>query len=258
MNLPQNHKIEIPKELLEQMEKDKPSSDPSYWAKSSCTTCQGRGKLGKIKVVLPGNNVIEQEESLCHCARKHYQKWQEEWMTTHRPAPEKKPSNGNGHKPVPVARVMERLDRLDDQLSEMKTEAHQLALFLDALPHKEKLSQIETSIQQQEETRVAVQDQIQKMEAEAVELRQRAALLVKQATELENGAANLSNRIIPEINKELGVLHAEQDKVKREHHTHAHKWSRQYRILEDRIDKLSKRRERVARDGGIPQETQGA
>lgn len=255
MNLPQNHKIEIPKELAEQMEKDKPSSDPAHWAKSSCTTCHGRGKLGKIKMVLPGNNVIEQEETLCHCARKNYQKWQEEWLAAHRPAPEKK-SNGNGHKTVPVAHVMGRLDRLDDQLSEMKTEAHQLVMFLDALPHKEQLVKIEAGIKQQEETRASVLEQVQRMEAEAVELRQRAALLSKQAAELENGAANLTHKVVPEINKDLGTLQVEQEKVRREYHAHAHKWSRQYRILEDKIGKLSKRRERVARDGGISQQTQ--
>jgi hypothetical protein len=247
-------KIEIPKELLEQMDKEQPSTEPSYWAKPNCTTCLGRGKLGKIKTVLPGggNNVIEQDESTCYCALRRFKKWQDEWLAAHRPVPVK-PANGNGtSKPAPpVTRTLERLDRIDDMLAEMKGEAHQLATFIDSLPQKTRLEDIDREIGGHQEGRASTEDQSRTMDERAKGLREQAALLVKQATELEHGAAYLRDKVVPEFNKNLGTLTAEQERVRREYHAQAHKWGRKYRILEDKITKLERRRSRVAQDGGI-------
>jgi len=250
-------KIEIPKELLEQMDKEQPSTDPKYWAKSSCKMCQGLGKLGKIRTVLPGggNNIIEQEESACYCARERHKKWQNKWLAAHRPAPVK-PTNGNGsRKPTPpVTRTLERLDRLDDMLAEMKGEAHQLAVYIDSLPQKVQLEQMAQGLKEHQEDRKAAEDQSKSMDERATELREQAALLTKQATELERGAAHLRNKVVPDFNKELGVMQINHDRVRKEYHTQAHSWGRKYRILAAKIEKLERRRARVAQEGGIPLE----
>ena len=247
-------KIEIPKELIEQMEKERPSTEPKFWAKRGCTSCHGEGKLGKIKTVLPGggNNVIEQNESICICALRRSRKWEDEWLTAHRPAPVR-PANGGTSKPTPpVTRTLERLDRIDDMLAEMKGEAHQLASFIADLPQRAQMEQVEQNFQKLEEDCKAAEDQSKSMDERAASLREQAALLTKQATELERGALRLRDKVVPEFNKQIGTLGVDHDRLRKEYHAQAHTWGRKYRILEAKIMKLERRRARVAQEGGIP------
>lgn len=74
---------ELPEHILIEMEKDKPSPEPSYWAKSSCKHCYGRGVIGTVTTRVKGNNTICQHQ-LCSCALKKYEKWQEQWLVNRR------------------------------------------------------------------------------------------------------------------------------------------------------------------------------
>lgn len=67
---------EYPKHLLDEADKLKPSSDPSYWAKKGCKDCCGRGIVGTTTQILKGNNRV-QHQLVCHCTRKRYRTWLE-------------------------------------------------------------------------------------------------------------------------------------------------------------------------------------
>ena len=67
---------DIAPHILAELEADKPSDDPAYWAKSSCKNCFGRGIIGTIKTTFAQDNTLQQK-LLCDCARKKYRKWLE-------------------------------------------------------------------------------------------------------------------------------------------------------------------------------------
>lgn len=64
---------------LEESEKAKPSSEPSFWAKRSCKDCYGRGIVGKNTLTLPGNNKTT-FDLLCVCSKKNFKKWRDAWI----------------------------------------------------------------------------------------------------------------------------------------------------------------------------------
>jgi hypothetical protein len=68
---------DIPPHILKELEAEKPSIDPAYWAKSSCKECHGRGIVGNIKSSFGKGNVVTQQ-LICSCAQKKYRKWLEQ------------------------------------------------------------------------------------------------------------------------------------------------------------------------------------
>ncbi len=67
---------DVQQHILERLTKDKPSSDPSYWAKHNCKYCYGRGVEGKVTVKLKDGNTFV-DEPMCVCAKKKWIKWRE-------------------------------------------------------------------------------------------------------------------------------------------------------------------------------------
>lgn len=68
----------LTEKAIEESEKAKPSSDPLYWAKSSCNHCYGRGLLGKVTVVIESNTVVQ--HAICSCVRRRFTKWRDAWV----------------------------------------------------------------------------------------------------------------------------------------------------------------------------------
>ena len=56
-------------EFIRFIEEQNPSQDPKYWAKRSCTKCNGRGILGTLR------NVSGEKLLPCSCTSKNYSKW---------------------------------------------------------------------------------------------------------------------------------------------------------------------------------------
>lgn len=71
--------------LLES-EKNKPSSDPAWWAKRGCNRCLGRGVIGMVSHKV-GNNTIKNGQ-ICSCASRRFVKWRNDYVAkyveTHR------------------------------------------------------------------------------------------------------------------------------------------------------------------------------
>lgn len=73
-----SHKINIGSIALLEAEKAKPSADPAYWSKKSCSKCYGRGIIGKMTIKIETNTIIN--DYLCFCARKNFVKWRDQWV----------------------------------------------------------------------------------------------------------------------------------------------------------------------------------
>lgn len=70
------YEADVQKHILDKLEKDKPSSEASYWAKSNCKYCYGRGVEGKVTVKMKDGNTFV-NEPMCICAKKKWLKWRE-------------------------------------------------------------------------------------------------------------------------------------------------------------------------------------
>lgn len=68
----------VQEQAILESEKAKPSSEPSFWAKSSCNQCYGRGVTGTIRQKVDSN--IVQHQQLCLCAKKRFVRWRDEWV----------------------------------------------------------------------------------------------------------------------------------------------------------------------------------
>jgi len=71
---------ELPKHILEAMQKDSPSTSPEYWAKSSCKHCCGRVEIGEHTLAPQKSGTMITHKLLCICARKNWKKWQDNWL----------------------------------------------------------------------------------------------------------------------------------------------------------------------------------
>ena len=98
---------ELQKALQAQYDKDRkefsqaaqdftPSHEPSYWAKSSCSKCYGRGIMGKKHIFMPRTaaqsvrgedgkktytNSITTVDVRCSCTARSYKRWLAEFRT---------------------------------------------------------------------------------------------------------------------------------------------------------------------------------
>lgn len=66
--------------LLES-ERNKPSSDPSFWAKRGCKRCHGTGICGIVTHKV-GSNTVKNGQ-ICDCASKRFVKWRNDYVATY-------------------------------------------------------------------------------------------------------------------------------------------------------------------------------
>jgi hypothetical protein len=65
------------KAFAERLDKENPSTEPSYWAKKSCKKCYGRGIEGTITTSSRGGNSFKRQ-LICSCVNKSHQKWRKQ------------------------------------------------------------------------------------------------------------------------------------------------------------------------------------
>lgn len=66
--------------LLES-ERNKPSSEPKWWAKRSCTKCYGTGVFGTVTQKV-GTNTVKNGQ-ICVCASKRFVKWRNDYVAAY-------------------------------------------------------------------------------------------------------------------------------------------------------------------------------
>ena len=128
----------IPQHLMEEMQKDKPSDEASYWAKSGCKFCHGRGVIGAVTTVQGDNNLIKHGQ-LCVCAQRSWKKWEEDWLEARKP----KPSNGKKKGPTEEERfelIRPRLEKINDRIFALQSEMATLDVKIKEMPQHEVIS----------------------------------------------------------------------------------------------------------------------
>lgn len=68
----------LTEKAIVESEKVKPSSQPSYWAKRSCSKCYGRGIVGVITQKI-GTNTIKNEQ-ICNCSSNRFKRWRDDFV----------------------------------------------------------------------------------------------------------------------------------------------------------------------------------
>jgi archaellum component FlaC len=252
--------VRYPQHLLEAMEKDKPSKDPSYWAKNSCRDCFGRGIIGRTsKVAGDGNTLIT--EQLCHCVKKAFASWQDRWVEAHQP-------NGEtGANEVTVSAldtrlqaspVEERIERIDALCRPLREEIDILKLRRDAIPDELGLSTVgDKVLEAQQAVHQAVEDMSRVMrdadvlDAKANELYVEVKTLRHQAELLRTVERSKQQLILDQRTGELRVCEGDLERSKEKCARELHKVQKKIREFEDKLDRLEERRHRILKEHSL-------
>ena len=250
--------VKYPQHILEAMEKDKPSKEPSYWARKGCHDCFGKGILGNITRDVGGGNKIVNEQ-LCSCVRKAFVVWQEKWMIEHE-VEQKLPgisvsalSNSLGKTPME-----ERIERIDELCAGIKEEIRKLNDRKEAFPQEVGLPALEEGVTAARESIEQAHEDIANVLHEADILDSRANELYAEVKTLRHGAEVL--RSVDRNNKQLALdrctseLHQRElsfEKAKGRQAQEQHKILKKIRELEHKLDKLEDRRYKVLKEHGL-------
>lgn len=256
-----NIRVDMDKALEEEMEKEKPSSDPAYWAKKSCKHCCGRGVIGTQTSKIEGNNTIVQN-LLCVCARKNFRKWKEEWLAARKRKQQEEKgeaaSNGNGKSKELGAVAAERLERLGDQIAILNAEIIRCDTQLDELPHRSQIAGFEETIQMLQHSITVAEEAFSSTMREAGERRTRAQELLEESRRLEKEASvqelearSQRDRELPEIQSKIQEMTQAKGMVEKNLSRAEHQIRRRKRIIQDKLDRLEDRKYRVLKENRI-------
>lgn len=257
---------DLPPEVLEKMEADKPSKESSYWAKSGCKHCYGRGEVG-VQNVVDGKGNSYRNTLLCICARKSWDKWREEWVENYKKAKreESQPdikiedrSKGNGHNVAKAERAFQRIDRLESQLVALQSVVNSYDDRLSALPQHDQLSGLtrreEILASDFDRTRVSIESDLatsEDMLKRAEQLREEAARCAKSAMEIEKAAKNKQGTILAAQWKDIEKVRAETKVVEKDLGRDSKTIRKRKRETQKKIDRLLSRRGRIVTEAGI-------
>ncbi len=253
-----NIRVDLDKALEEEMEKEKPSSDPAYWAKKSCKHCCGRGVIGTQTSKIEGNNTIVQN-LLCVCARKNFRKWKEEWLAARKKKQQgeaKEPaSNGNGKSKDLSGVVTERLERIGDHIAILNAEVIQCDTQIEELPHRSQIAAFDETIQMLQQSIVTAEDvftgamgEAGKRRARAQELLEESKRLVKEADRIELDSKSQRDTELPEIHSKIREMQQAKEAVEKNLSRAEHQIRRRKRIIQDKLDRMEERKYRLLKE----------
>jgi hypothetical protein len=244
----------VPKHLLEEMEKDKPSAEPEYWAKSGCRYCYGTGTIGvRVQTVGKGNTI--RNEELCICASKKWQQWQEAWFEARKAAKRKEAGGGNGTtaKPKkPNERALAQVRNLDERRHLLWSKVHGLQRSIDELPHHETIKGLEQRlagkqadfeamfelVREKEQDADAFDLAITDLQAALSEKRRQVAALRQEIEEGKRGP-------LEEAQAEIDALTAEKAQTERNLGRSSHQARKKIRETKEQLRKVESRRQRI-------------
>jgi hypothetical protein len=252
----------IPKHIMDEVEKLRPSSDPAYWAKTGCKDCLGRGVVGKQTLKTKGDNTII-NSLLCSCARKKYRAWVEKTADEMRSkskvdlVKKEEGSNGNG-KEEKEKGLRLRLSDLDDAISNIRIEIALSENEIDSYPHHQQLEEIEGRRKAAEVVMQAFVNDVENLDQKIISLTERSRrlttavkgltrdiVLVQQERDTLAGTKVAQQRVM------LQTVQAEFRGVEKDLNSQTHRAKRRRRIALDRLDKLLERRQKVIRESGF-------
>lgn len=245
---------DVPKHLMAQMQKDKPSDDSEFWANSGCNKCYGRGVVGRLTSVV-GTNTIS-NEMLCVCVHRRWKKWQEEWLEEHQP---KKVKSGNGKQmeKKKTELVKPRLEKIDDMILSFKSEILSFTDKLSSLSHHKDISKIDSHILQEKDRLDELDDVIEQLLAKSEECDVRADDLTEEAKNFRRAAGRINQQVEEErqvrATQQSTVRRLEQNReeVEKALKRASHPLKRKRRVAEAKLEKLEARKQRIIRESGL-------
>lgn len=254
-------RVPYPQHILEAMEKDKPSREPSYWAKKGCRDCLGRGVIGKTtKVVGNGNKIIN--EQLCPCVRKAFAVWQDKWMEEHKDKAEEQPKEVAVSALDPdmkrTSPVEERIDRIETMCGPIKDEIEKLLVKRGQLGQDHNLEGYEREIEEARQELECATHEAQHMLKQSAELEEEAVALYEKGKvkrqEAEHARTTLyaeKHRAMQECMAELQRREEAAQNVQAVCKREAHRLTKKINELNDKLDRLEERRIKVLREHGL-------
>jgi hypothetical protein len=252
-------------QTLEAMEKDKPSKEPSYWAKKSCKLCHGTGTTGKLTRIIGNNNKIINEQ-ICYCVKKAFSEWQETWLEEHSPSPKK--NEDPAPRDISVSALSpdtyqksvyeERLDRIDRLCCPLREEIKTLKQRRDEIPKEHNLKELEEKVlSARGDVTLAdvqlstLQKEAENLEGQADELYTQVKLLRSQAERMRTTDKATLQEALVRCEEELKTRESFMESVKNAISRETHKFQKKIRELEDKLDHLEDRRHKILKEHGL-------
>lgn len=253
--------VKYPQHILEAMENDKPSKDPSYWAKKGCRDCFGRGIMGRVtQTIGDGNKIIN--EQLCSCVKKSFAVWQENWIEEHKDKAIKSSAevvvSALDTETLQRSPIEERIERIDALCQPLKDEIEKLKEKRDGIPDIVGLSTLgdlvlaaQRSVDQAKEAIATTLREADTHDSKANELYEQVKVLRHRADQLRTTERSKKQAILDQCESELrlceGNLEQGKDRCARE----LRKIHKKIRELEDKLDRLEERRHKVLKEHGL-------
>lgn len=257
--------VHYPQHLLEAMEKDKPSKEPSFWAKKNCRDCCGRGVVGKTtRTVGNGNKIIN--EQLCACVKKNFAAWQAKWVEDHQDkvVVEDKPVQVSALDPdmSQKSTTESRIERIDGLCQTLKDEINKLQSRRDQLPEDHKVDSFLAAIEEAKTVLDMHKTELKELIQYAENLDGQAEKMYEQVKALRAKAEVCRTK--DQSAKQQAIRDAEDVLRSREEaleQTQAllrrdtHRMNRKLNELRDKLDRLEDRRLKVVKESGLDQVT---
>ena len=248
----------LDKDVEEEMEKEKPSNDPAYWAKKSCKHCCGRGVIGTQTTTMKGNNTISQN-MICVCCRKNYRKWREDWLA--KKDQEKiaaKGTNGSDKPKEPSTALVERLERIGDHIAIMNAEIIGCDTRMNELPQHSQIAAFNETIQLLQNEIMTTHESINAMVDKCIDLHNQAQGLLeesrmktKEAVRIEFEVKGRRDMEIPKIHEKIQGMEQAKGVAEAGLSRAEHQIRRRRRVAQDKLDRLEDRKYRLLREGQV-------
>jgi chromosome segregation ATPase len=248
----------IPKHLMEEMQKDKPSDEASYWAKPGCKHCHGQGEVGTLTTNVGNNNKVS-SRLLCVCAARKWKAWQLDWLENRQNKKSESRDNGSGRESLEESfeLVRPRLERIDDNIHSLKSEILSLTDRINSLPHHKTLKGVNDRIGQVTYVIEEIEGEIDTQQEYMLKLENQADTLVKQAKDLRRKAINIEQQIVEDRavigghRVSLKKLTEERKVVEKDLSKASHSLAKKRREAESKLSKLEDRKNKILQEYGL-------
>lgn len=248
----------IPRHLMEELQKDKPSDRPEYWAKSGCKHCMGRGVVGNVtREVGDGNRITN--SMICVCVSRRWGKWQEEWMDN-RGANNRDDSSSEKDQRSEEERfesVRPRLEKIDEAVHALKSEILGYEDRINSLTYHGELCKLDKLIVKEQETLDWMDKDIEDQLFEIDRIGQRAEGLARESKRLRRCVAQLGQRVEEDraVQNEQAVkiknLIGQKERVEQDLSRASHTMRKKCREAQRKLEKLERRRVRILHEIGL-------
>jgi hypothetical protein len=239
---------------MEEMQKDKPSAESSYWAKESCKYCHGRGVIGGVTRSVGNGNTIKQGQ-LCVCAQRNWKKWQEGWLEA------RKPKRSDSKKELTEEErfqlVRPRLEKIDERIAVLQSEMAVLDVRISEMPQHGVISGFGEQLHTESVKLDGIADTMEEHAIDRDRAEKEADRLLRESKEQRRYATQAQQKYEEERavwnsqRAKINNLEAEQRRVQSELNRASHSTRKKQREAARRLSRLIERRSRIIRENRV-------